>query len=75
MIIAVGFKSRVDKNTWNGSSRRSLEAEIANKRYMLHNIPDLDNWCKKAGVSTNLLNRQRWLLDVMQVLNRDEANE
>jgi hypothetical protein len=44
--------SRVDKNTWNGSSRRSLEAEIANKRCMLHNMHDLDMRCKKAGVCT-----------------------
>lgn len=49
-VIAVGFMSRVDKNTWNGANRRSLETEIANKRYMLHNIRDLDVWCKKAGV-------------------------
>ncbi|KAG0560141.1 hypothetical protein KC19_10G157000 [Ceratodon purpureus] len=46
--------SRVDKNTWSGSSRRNLETEIANKRYMLHNMHDLDNRCKKAGVQLSI---------------------
>lgn len=56
-MVAVGFMSRVDKNTWNGSSRKTLETEIANKRHMLHNMHDLDARCKKAGVlnSTNML--------------------
>ena len=49
-VFAVGFMTRVDKNTWNGSSKKSLETEIANKRYMLHNMHDLDARCKKAGV-------------------------
>lgn len=47
---AVGYKCRVDENSWTGANKRILESELANKRYMLQNIQDLDNWCEKAGV-------------------------
>lgn len=66
MVCAVGFKSRISENSWNGASRRSLESEIANKRFMLHNIQDLDVWCKKAGVSTLLSTYIEWLLGITQ---------
>lgn len=47
---AVGYKCRVDENSWTGANKRILENELANKRFMLQNIQDLDNWCEKAGV-------------------------
>nr|PNR46733.1 hypothetical protein PHYPA_013853 [Physcomitrium patens] len=31
-VDTMGFKSRIDSNTWNGASRKTLEAEIENKR-------------------------------------------
>ena len=50
---AVGYKCRVDENSWTGANKRILENELANKRYMLQNIQDLDNWCEKAGVCSS----------------------
>lgn len=51
---SMGFKSRIDSNTWNGASRKTLETEIENKRCMLQNINNLDNKCKKAGVQLTI---------------------
>lgn len=61
-MIVVGFKSCVDKNIWNGLSRRSLEVEIVNKCYMFYNIYDFDIWCKKVGVLINLFLIDKWFL-------------
>ncbi len=51
----MGYKCRVDENSWTGANRKILETEIAHKKFMLQNIEDLDVWCEKAGVRDLLL--------------------
>jgi len=53
VLNPMGYKCRVDENSWTGANKRILENELANKRYMLQNIQDLDNWCEKAGVCSS----------------------
>lgn len=48
----MGYKCRLDENSWLGANRRILENEVANKLHMLYNIEDLDHCCQKAGVRT-----------------------
>jgi hypothetical protein len=54
-FLVVGYKCRVDENSWTGANRKILETEIAHKKFMLQNIEDLDVWCEKAGVRELLL--------------------
>lgn len=46
----MGYKCRLDENSWLGANRRILENELANKLHMLYHIEDLDVCCQKAGV-------------------------
>ncbi|KAG0611650.1 hypothetical protein M758_7G155300 [Ceratodon purpureus] len=50
VLNPLGYKCRLDQNSWTGANRKILEAELANKRYMLHNIKDLHAWCEAAEV-------------------------
>ncbi|CAK9255798.1 unnamed protein product [Sphagnum jensenii] len=50
ILNPMGYKCRVDENSWTGANRKILETEIAHKKFMLQNIEDLDVWCEKAGV-------------------------
>lgn len=47
---AVGFKTRVDKNSWIGSNGVMLQHEVETKRDALESIPHVKEWCEKAGV-------------------------
>jgi hypothetical protein len=46
----VGYKCRLDENSWLGANRRILENELAIKRHMLCNIEDLGRCCESVGV-------------------------
>jgi hypothetical protein len=50
VCFVVGYKCRVDDNSWTGANRKILENELAHKRLLLHNIQDFDVLCQKAGV-------------------------
>ena len=49
----MGFKTRVDKNSWIGSNGIMLQHEFQVKRDAMENIPHVKEWCDKAGVSTH----------------------
>jgi hypothetical protein len=52
VCFVVGYKCRVDDNSWTGANRKILENELAHKRLLLHNIQDFDVLCQKAGVES-----------------------
>lgn len=51
---AVGYKCRLDENSWLGANRKILENELIMKQHMLANIEDLDRCCEKAGVQVTV---------------------
>lgn len=51
---AVGYKCRLDENSWLGANRRILENELITKQHMLANIEDLDRCCERAGVTVTV---------------------
>lgn len=46
----MGYKCRLDENSWLGANRRILENELSSKRLALLNIEDLKECCEKAQV-------------------------
>jgi hypothetical protein len=55
VCFVVGYKCRVDDNSWTGANRKILENELAHKRFLLQNIQDFDVLCQKAGVKYSFL--------------------
>lgn len=51
---AVGYKCRLDENSWLGANRRILENELLTKQHMLANVEDLDRCCERAGVTVTV---------------------
>jgi hypothetical protein len=52
ILNPLGYKCRVDDNSWTGANRKILENELAHKRFLLQNIQDFDVLCQKAGVES-----------------------
>ncbi|XP_024387445.1 uncharacterized protein [Physcomitrium patens] len=50
----MGFKTRVDKNSWIGSNGVMLQHEVETKRDALESIPHVKEWCEKAGVKLDV---------------------
>ena len=50
VLNPMGYKNRLDENSWLGANRRILENELAMKRHMLCNIEDLGRCCEDAEV-------------------------
>ncbi|KAG0613602.1 hypothetical protein M758_6G114900 [Ceratodon purpureus] len=50
VLNPMGYKCRLDENSWLGANRRILENELGAKRHMLCNIDDLGRSCENAGV-------------------------
>lgn len=50
VLNPMGYKCRLDENSWLGANRRILENELAIKRHMLCNIEDLGRCCESVGV-------------------------
>ncbi|XP_024393771.1 uncharacterized protein [Physcomitrium patens] len=50
----MGFRTRVDKNSWIGSNGLMLQHELTLKRNSLEEIPHVREWCEKAGVNLEL---------------------
>ncbi|XP_024396970.1 uncharacterized protein [Physcomitrium patens] len=50
VLNPMGYKCRLDENSWLGANRRILENELSSKRLALLNIEDLKECCEKAQV-------------------------
>jgi 3-dehydroquinate synthase class II len=54
VLNPMGYKCRLDENSWLGANRRILENELITKQHMLANIEDLDRCCERAGVTVTV---------------------